>query len=375
MLEETKNLENKISELGHVYVSGEGNPTARLWIVGEAPGEEEAKARRPFIGRSGNLLNPCLGASGVRRDGCYVTNVSPVRPPRNEWKRLGDVGVTHEECYGALREQITAFKPNCILALGENALFALTGKKGITSWRGYIQEVGGVKVVGSFHPAYILRMGEKSAKKERESKGGIKYTYGSARITLILDAKRAKEESETKGVSLPKMPLGWDWSQKEELEGIRRMKEAKEVAFDVENKGTWLNRISFSSNDEAFSIPLDVGEFKYEIKEQVKGLLETHGGLVAQYGESDISKLKREGIMVRGLYADTLIAHQLLYPEFPHSLDYLASIYVRLSEPPHCPDWNLPENIGRKNAEHAFLTMEIWKKLEGELREIGGGIK
>lgn len=368
----TKALESKCKSLGLRYVPGAGNPYSKLWVIGEAPGEDEERALQPFVGRSGGFLNAGFTRNDINRSSVFIHNISPVRPPANNFDYLSSTGICLEECLEALYEQIEVFKPNCVFAAGGIALKYLTGKDSITTWRGYILKCGETKVVGSFHPANILRLmkfGEKSAKKEREGKGGVKYTYGTARMTFLLDMKRAKEEAEFREVCIPKRLLFVDPNRSSSVDLIDKLTSKKEVAFDIETKGDWVDLIALACEDFSVSLPL-----RDEIKETLKKLLATHQGLIAQNASFDIGKLKKIGLSIGKLYVDTMICHNLLYPGWPHGLDYLSSIYCKLSELPHCPGWDLPENRSRKNAEHAALTLEIWKKLEAELKSLEKGI-
>jgi DNA polymerase I-like protein with 3'-5' exonuclease and polymerase domains/uracil-DNA glycosylase len=165
-------------------------------IVGEAPGEEEERYGKPFIGYSGKLLDEMLGSVGIARGECFVTNVCRVRPPGNEiglylWDGIyrsprGGKPTKAEEnlrkhgldpsLYPILRdrsvhpylaegfkelcEEIKNVKPNIILALGNVSLWALTGNWGILKWRGsmLVSDLpGSPRVVPSIHPAAILR--------------------------------------------------------------------------------------------------------------------------------------------------------------------------------------------------------------------------
>jgi len=368
MLELTKALKAKCADLGQRYVPGAGNPSAKLWIVGEAPGEEEWKALQPFVGKSGGFLNACLRIAGINRENCYVDNVSPVRPPDNGFYRLEETGVQPGECIDAFRERVETFKPNVVLSLGATPLSALTSHEGIREWRGYILNHKGIKVVGSFHPSYILhKLNEKSAKKERENVGGIKYTYGTARMTLILDIMRAKEEAAYPAIIIPPRELHWDLEEEQSLEWLQKFSQEPELAADIETKGEYVDRISFGSLYDAVSFVLDCSA---RVKEFIARILKEHRGLVMQNGIFDMKLLKRAGMPVGRLRADTLLAHNLLYPEWPHGLDYLASIYEKLTYPPHGPGWDMKDQIGKSNALHSFLTLSIWKKLEKELKEI-----
>lgn len=373
-------LIKKCSNLKLPVCSASGNPKSKLWIVGEASGKEEEKARMPFVqaGKSGKFLNAVLLASGTDRAKLFVTNVSPVRPPEDVAERLPELGITWEECFEGIQDLIAYWKPNCVLGLGNIALQALCGKSGITEHRGVVYPYDNrpepIKVMGTFHPAYILRLGDKPSKKEREGEGGVKYTYGSGRITLILDIKKAKRESAFQGLSIPQRQLIWEddyaW---EYLRGLAQKKE-RCLAFDIENKGSWVDRIAFALDEgPSVSVALDKGPLKAEIAGFVRTILREHPKLVAQNGTYDMGRLRKIGLPVRSLYADTMLAHHVLYPELPHDLGYLASTYCNLNTILHPKGWNADDKRGRYNALHASVTAEIWQKLALELEELNLG--
>jgi len=368
MLELTKALKEKCASLNLRYVPPSGSPSSKFWIVGEAPGEEEDKALQPFVGKSGGFLNAGMRAVGISRENCYIDNISPIRPPANSFYRLGEVGVQPGECIDAFREKVETFRPNVVFALGAIALSTLTDHEEIRPWRGYLLNYKGIKVVASFHPSFILhKLQEKSARKERETKGGIKYTYGSGRMTFLLDLKRAKEESAFPQIVLPVRNLIYGLDEFAELRWLGILKVAPELGVDVETgfNGT-ITHLSLSNLNSSVSFSWS----RPDVLEGIRKILATHQGLVLQNAMFDAKKLKIEGFPIGRIRVDTMICHNLLYPEWPHGLDYLSSIYEKLDYPPHGPGWNLAANIGRSNALHSFLTLSIWKKLEKELKEI-----
>ncbi len=298
-----------------------------------------------------------------------MTNVSPFRPPENKAARLKELGVSWEECTEALWELVRLGKPNCVLVLGDVALQALTGKSGITAWRGTILHNGVCKVVPSFHPAYVLRLGDKTARKEREGLGGIKYSWGSAKVTLKLDVLRAKQEAAGPGLELLERQLLWGLATEEELIWLRLLEGKPWLAFDIETKGRWADRIAFAWNP-SFSLSVELGKNE-EVDGVVERILGTHKGLIAQNGAFDMTILREQELEVGRLYADTMIAHHILYPELPHDLGYLASVYCRMGDILHPAGWNEEGSRGQYNALHAAVTMECWLELLEEMREVG----
>jgi DNA polymerase len=135
-------------------VHTEGNRKARLVFVGEAPGADEDAQARPFVGRAGQLLTKIIEAIGLKREEVLIGNVNRCRPPGNR-------PPTEEEasmCKPFLLREIAAVQPEVIVVLGNTAMRNLLNtRQGITKLRGQFQEYQGVKVMPTFHPAYLLR--------------------------------------------------------------------------------------------------------------------------------------------------------------------------------------------------------------------------
>lgn len=136
-------------------VFGEGNPDAKLMFIGEAPGQEEDKQGKPFVGRSGQLLNKALSMVGIDRSNTYVTNVVKCRPPNNRTPTIEEM---QNGKATALDEQIKIIKPKIICTLGATALNAFFGKQQkITQVHGKVLHKDGLDIIPIYHPAYILR--------------------------------------------------------------------------------------------------------------------------------------------------------------------------------------------------------------------------
>jgi DNA polymerase len=139
-------------------VFGDGNPRARLMLVGEAPGREEDIEGRPFVGRSGKLLDLMLAAIGCDRSSAYIANIIPWRPPGNRTPTPQEAAV----CLPFIRRQIALVDPDVLVMLGGPSSQALTGAKdGITKLRGrvasYDTGIRTIRALATFHPAYLLR--------------------------------------------------------------------------------------------------------------------------------------------------------------------------------------------------------------------------
>lgn len=148
-------------------VFGYGNPKAEVMVIGEAPGAEEDRLGKPFVGRSGQLLDKMLASIGLNREeNCYITNVLPWRPPGNRTPTDAEVAV----CLPFLRRQIELVNPRIIFLLGASAANAvLDNTDSISNLRGkfidYTTDTGIViPTLSSFHPAFLLRSAAQKAK-------------------------------------------------------------------------------------------------------------------------------------------------------------------------------------------------------------------
>jgi DNA polymerase len=137
-------------------VFGEGSHTADLMFVGEAPGAEEDRQGRPFVGKAGQLLTKIVEAMGFVRSEVYIANVLKCRPPGNRDPSPEEVA----SCLPALKAQIRLIDPKVVVALGRHAvssLIDLRAGQGITKIRGTLFEFEGRPLMPTFHPAYLLR--------------------------------------------------------------------------------------------------------------------------------------------------------------------------------------------------------------------------
>ena len=143
-----------LENLSDNLVFGEGDPDANLMIVGEAPGEDEDAQGRPFVGRSGQLLDRILDSVGIHRDDIYVTNIVKYRPPGNRNPTQPESAASEP----LLLEQIKLIRPQVIATLGNvPTQYFLGTKEGITKTHGNWFEWHGLKVFPLYHPAYLLR--------------------------------------------------------------------------------------------------------------------------------------------------------------------------------------------------------------------------
>lgn len=136
-------------------VFGVGNPKARLMFIGEGPGRDEDLQGEPFVGRAGQLLTDIITKGmGLRREDVYIANVVKCRPPQNRNPEPDEVA----SCEPFLKKQIDLIRPEIIVALGKFAVQTLLQSKvPITKLRGNWHSYHGIKLMPTFHPAYLLR--------------------------------------------------------------------------------------------------------------------------------------------------------------------------------------------------------------------------
>lgn len=147
-------------------VFADGNPAARVLVLGEAPGAEEDREGRPFVGRAGQLLDRMFAAIGLSRSApdaaqaLYITNVMPWRPPGNRDPEPGEIAMM----LPFVERHIALVDPQVIVVMGNTPLFALTGGRGILRARGTWGQALGRPLLPMTHPAYLLR--NPAAKRE-----------------------------------------------------------------------------------------------------------------------------------------------------------------------------------------------------------------
>jgi DNA polymerase len=139
-------------------VFGSGNPKAELVFVGEAPGYDEDQQGLPFVGRAGQLLTKIIESINLKREDVYICNVLKCRPPENRNPEADEVG----SCNPFLRKQLAVIRPKIVCCLGTFAAqTVLQTAAPISRLRGKFIDMDGIRIIATFHPAYLLRSPEK----------------------------------------------------------------------------------------------------------------------------------------------------------------------------------------------------------------------
>jgi uracil-DNA glycosylase family 4 len=291
-------------------VCGVGPPKGNMMIIGRNPGAQEDREGYPFVGGAGGILNRLLKDAGIKRSQCYVTNVVKCFTPKNREPSPIEV----KSCIPYLIEEIRAYKPNIIIALGDLALKALTGKQSITTFRGSLltSSAMNIKVLPTFHPAYIMRG---------------QHEYWS---TVVSDLTRAKQEETFPEINL--VPLDYQTYDpfKYSLEWIEDtfMDPEKYISFDIETPGVlkpWQGGVIGISFGYGMGKAL---HFNVRNLDMAYYILRGPAPKVVQRATFDVFFLKYHGVEVNNVWFDTKLAQHIISPVLPNGLPYLASVHT-----------------------------------------------
>lgn len=319
-----------------------GPADAKLCFVGEAPGEMEEQTGLPFMGYSGQEFTAMLQETGIERSKCYLTNVLWTRPPGNKFDEFlvpktalpADYMLPSVEQgkylhpdllpeLDRLRSELTALRPNLVVALGAKALWALTGDSSIGRSRGTVGEtklIPGQKFISTYHPAGILR-------------------NWSWRPIALQDLIKARRESEFPEVRRPVRRIVFDPSFAHARWLLREAHRCPILSCDIETEKKQITSIAFSTSSLiGFTIPIwnkEEPNWSYWPEEEecviwqdIADLLQSHPKVLFQNGLYDVQYLWRMLVRVPNFTEDTMILHHSLYPEMPKGLEFLGSIYT-----------------------------------------------
>jgi len=365
-----------------IYVGGYGPSNAKLAVVGEAPGRYEEEQQRPFVGPSGKIVRECLTEAGINPDECYMTNVVKVRPPNNDINLLHVLNKKVSDFLPQLWDEINALNPNAILAFGNTALEALTGNRGIESFRGSILSAtrANTKVIPTIHPAALLH-GE-------GVEGGL---HSWKDLTYVKwDVNRAVKQSGFPGINRPYRNVIVCRSNLELYRYFNQYQNHKTVAVDIETFHTIPHCISFAFNStEAIAVPLfpylAQGMSRSDLIQCWKDIAEIlHDPKILKIGQNfkfdegllDVARDGRTniGLRVNGFYYDTLLAFRTLYPELPGSLEFQTSVlteepYYKEEGKGYHPGKDKPGRLLNYCGKDSRVTYECYEIGLAEMRE------
>lgn len=354
-------------------------------IVGEAPGENEVREGAPFVGASGLELNKMLSDAGLMRGACFVTNVIRERPPGNDIGsfialRKKDITPLHKivrdrhvkqpvwEGIELLSREIALAQPNVIIALGNTALWALTGKWGIMSWRGSVLQTDlplGLgyqpKVIPSYHPAAVLRQ-------------------WSWRQILVHDLRRAAEHAKSRDLPHPDYRFVIRPTYSEAMFHLNMLWELVSavecpISVDIETRAGHIACVGLAWNKtEAFCIPFmctERAEGYWTAEEEsliVWGLYRilTHANcrVIGQNFLYDAQYFYRHFHFIPRLARDTMIAQHVCFSNMPKGLDFLSSMYCEHHQywKDDGKDWDAKtgeDQLWEYNCKDAVITYEV----------------
>lgn len=342
----------------------EGNPDAEIWIIGRDYGSTEQARGLPFQGRAGQILNRALTAAGLRRDDVFIDNVVRAQPPSNDWTRHPPGAV--ESGTQRLRELIDWYKPQLVVALGNEAFHAVMGTSTlptITEARGYLFDGWwGGTVLPTVHPAFCDR------------------TWVPWRALLDCDLRKAKAEL-TAGPRPKRQVI--IITEPHEYQDVRNaVRAAPLISVDIENDAELhLRCCGFGVRpDLAYVVPATSAQQLAFIKE----LCEGPNPKVLQNGQYDRFFLKhRCGIELTNQVFDTQLGWHALQPELAgqktktprkkgsrttvKSLRFLASLYTRDSFWKDY-DFSTEEERFQLCGLDCCITLEIAQKMMEEMR-------
>jgi uracil-DNA glycosylase family 4 len=348
-----------------VIVNTEGPDDATIMLVGEAPGDEEDKTGRPFIGPAGHTLDNILAQAGVARYQCLVTNVARERPPANKISYFFE----DKKCtipkpkliawIQKLKEEIELYKPNIIVALGATALWALTGEKKISDFRGYVLPctlVPGKKVLATYHPQ------------------AVNYEW-KLFFPSVLDLRKALRHSKTSEMLDPIQTFIPNADVRQfvaYMEECIARPEWEYLSVDVETlqPGSHIEELGLS-HDPSFGISIFLIKGRAHalpekdellVWQTFARLLASGKKIVAQNGTYDIGVLwYNNHILIEKLHIDTLIAAHVCWPELPRDLGFLGSICLDV------PPWKNSSKSNVYNPADAANTLGIAFVLDKEI--------
>lgn len=291
-----------------------GAKSAKIVIVGEAPGAQEETTGQPFVGGSGELLNKMLNKASISRSDCFITNVCHKRPPENkfDWFLKKENQIHLMQGIIQLKKDLEEIKPNLVIAFGAQALRYLTNKHSIEKWRGSILESTlspPLKVIATWHPAYALRIWDYKA-------------------VIELDLVRCAREAAFPEIRRPKREYFLNPDPEARKRLYDELYEAPWLSVDIEcvevSPGNWkLSCVGFADRrDRAVVIPV----VSADDRAFVAGLCSSGAQKIFQNGSFDVTVLGQNGIEVTGygepdpstgvpLGWDTMLGHHSIYTE------------------------------------------------------------
>jgi uracil-DNA glycosylase family 4 len=353
-----------------MYCKTIGPPNAKIMLIAEAPGKDEHILGVPFVGAAGKILNQLLGQAGIARHEVLITNVAREQPPGNrisfyfEDSKCTVPKPILREWIETLKKEIILYQPNLLIALGNTALWALTGEKKISEFRGYVlpcKLVEGKKVLATYHPAAILH--------------DWKLFFPT-----VMDLRKGVRQSEFPSIQPDKRVLISDAPVSQFIQYCEELLQKPEVwriSVDIETiqPGTHISVLGIA-HDSGFAMSTRILNGRTSVLTEgeevtlwrVFGRLVNEKSVIMQNASYDVGVLwYNQHILCKNIYMDTLLAAHSCWPELPRDLGFLASLCIEV------PPWkgSSKENLSLYNAADCANTFAIAEVLEKELKKTG----
>lgn len=321
----------------HTFVPHEGPLNAKIALVGEQPGKQEVRSRRPFVGPAGRQLDECLQSAGISRFECYLTNcIKDLDKPLASYIDLKNPNrpiVTSEglDYINLLKEELEKCSANVIVPIGNPALYALCSRVGITKWRGSV--LGSTllssdrKTVPTLHPATILPPKNQFLNRH----------------LIVFDLKKAKKESEFKEIRSKNRKIKISPSYFEAAAFLTSCymigKNGHTIDYDIEIYNEEVSCISFALEaNDVMCIPFVGPQGDYftidqeaEVWKLIARILEDEN--IKKRGQNIAFDshflLRKYGIRAHNL-DDTMVAQKILFPDYPVGLHFITTMYTDL---------------------------------------------
>jgi uracil-DNA glycosylase family 4 len=351
---------------------GSGDPSSKIMVIGEAPGAEEERTGKVFMGAAGQVLNQALKRAGLDRNEIYVTNAVKCRPPENRAPERWETRICADEYLAKEMEEVN---PTHVLLLGNAALTAVAKKSGITKHRGVRLEVKGQPkdrtIMAAFHPAYALRNPGIHPTFQEDVRRFSRAIKGEFQVVPV----RKKLVATVKG-------LKWLIAQ------IENLPPGTDVSYDVENRyRPWDKDWSIQclgiswDGQTSYVVPLYHPEspfrkyWKKVLLHLKRGLERKDLRLLAQNGKHDNVQLAGAKVFIEHTF-DIMLAAHLVDENRPKNLGFLSQTYlgadVYKGSVELAPDKILLEpmrKLAEYNGEDVGFSWQLKQKVKGELLE------
>ena len=308
-------------------INGEGSYESKIWIIGEFPSNQDTSANSPFRGGAGIVLDGLLRKGGLQRRDCYLDNVIQERPESYDLrsyyvdKEQYSPNSTLLDAHTRIKGLITTYRPNVVVCLGNEALFAVMGRKGILNWRGSILNYNGVKVIPAVHPTWVMRdptlspVAEMDWRRisEQSKFPEIRVVYND---NFIINPSFETVMHYLKDILPTKPILSLD------IETIPPLEQIMCIGFG------W-------SKEDAICIPIFYGQSSWWTVEEELAIIKELQILaknpnikfIAQNGQYDMTYLCDKWNVDFKLWMDTMLGFHECYCELRKSLAFICSIY------------------------------------------------